>query len=340
MVALDAFGVIVVVGRPSQQFHLGASLEEALTRHPRKGVHPYRSRLNRLVPQDLQGLPPLSSGGIQVMQGPQPFLFPFVMGPPDDIGDQQITYVEGLVHGRALKGLSKGQEGGRASLERHAGDGLSPGRSAVARYSAKAIERQVLKREVPHAQRTDLHEPMESSHSCRATDTRWRAPTPLQRCGPFALGDVKKRGQCGLLIGVGQWRPQRPQSGSGAVTDASHEALQRRDTREEHCAFDQTSGREIEQDPGPLRTEPRPAMQPPEQAETLAGVMKIAIAIGLLNLGGMIPMGIARVVVLQTCGVVQAELSGHLGDHSGRHLGGMGKKSPSKAYGAQLDRKA
>jgi hypothetical protein len=94
------------------------------------------------------------------MQGPQPFLFSFVMGPPDDIGDQQIKYVEGIVHGRALKGLSKGQEGGRASLESHAGDGLSPCRSAVASYGAKAIERQVLKREVTHAKRTDLFEPM------------------------------------------------------------------------------------------------------------------------------------------------------------------------------------
>jgi hypothetical protein len=139
---------------------------------------------------------------------------------------------------------------------------------------------------------------------------------------------VKKRGQFGLLIGVGQLRKQMPQSSSGAVTDASHEALQRRDTREENFASDQTSGGEIEQDTGPLRTEPSPAIQPPEQAEDLAGIMKIAIAIGLLNLGGMIPMGIARVVVLQARGVVQAKLIGHIGHYIGRHLCRIGKKGP------------
>jgi len=160
VVALDEFSVIVVVGRPSQQFHLGASLEEALTRHSRTGVRPYSRSLNLLVQQDLQSLPKLSGGGIQVMQGPQPFLFTFLMGSPDDIGDQQIKQVNGIVHGRALKGLSKGQEGGRASLESHTSDGLSPCRSAVASYGTKAIERQVLKREVTDAKRTDLREPM------------------------------------------------------------------------------------------------------------------------------------------------------------------------------------
>jgi hypothetical protein len=137
---------------------------------------------------------------------------------------------------------------------------------------------------------------------------------------------VKKRVQFGLLIGVGQWRKQRPQSGSGAVTEASHEALPRRDTREENVAFDHTRGREIAQDPGPFRTEPRPAIQPPEQAEDLAGIMNITIAIGLWKLGGMIPMGIARGVVLQARGVVQAKLMGHRGHDRGRHVWRIGKK--------------
>jgi hypothetical protein len=47
-----------------------------------------------------------------------------------------------------------------------------------------------------------------------------------------------------------------------------------------------------------------------------------------LNLDGMIPMGIARVVVLQTRWVVQTELIGHLGHDMGRHLCRMGKKGP------------
>jgi hypothetical protein len=93
-------------------------------------------------------------------------------------------------------------------------------------------------------------------------------------------------------------------------------------------AFDHTSGRELDQDTGPLRTEPRPAIQPPEQAEDLAGLRNITRALGLLNLGGMIPMGIARVGVLQARGGVQAQRIGHRGHDMGRHLWRMGQTGP------------
>jgi hypothetical protein len=181
VVALNEFSVIGVVGRPSQQFHLGASLEEALTRHACTGLRPYRSSLNPLVQPDLQGLPQLSGGGIQVMQGPQPCLFTCVMGSPDDIGDQEITHVHGIVHGRALTGLSQGREGGRAPLGSHTSDGLSLCCGAVASEGAKAMERQVFTSKVTDAKRPDLREPMSSSNECRATDTRGRASQPIQR---------------------------------------------------------------------------------------------------------------------------------------------------------------
>ena len=53
VVALDQFGVLVVVGRPRQPFHFGASLQETLTGHARKGLGPYRPRLDFLIQQDL-----------------------------------------------------------------------------------------------------------------------------------------------------------------------------------------------------------------------------------------------------------------------------------------------
>src|SRR5712691_4384013 len=119
-----------------------------------------------------------------------------------------------------------------------------------------------------------------------------------------------------------------PEAGGAAITDARHQALQSRDPRQEHFAFYQTRRRELEQDTRPLRTEPRPAIQPPDQAEALAGIMKIAIAIALLNLASMIPMRIARVVVLQARGIVQPELLGHIGHDSGWHVGRIGQKGP------------
>jgi hypothetical protein len=83
-------------------------------------------------------------------------------------------------------------------------------------------------------------------------------------------------------------------------------ALQRRHPGQEHFSFDQTRRGQTAQDTEPLRTEPGAAKKPPDQTKHLAGIMKIAITTDLLNLSGMIPVGIARVVVLQTCGVLQA----------------------------------
>src|SRR5438045_6249449 len=115
-----------------------------------------------------------------------------------------------------------------------------------------------------------------------------------------------------------------PQAGRTAITHARDEALQGRDPGEEHFVFHQTRRREIEQDTGPLRTEPRAAIQPSDEAEALTGIMKLAIAIALLNRARMIPMRIARVVVLETCGVIKAKLLGHIGHDDGWHVGWIG----------------
>ena len=45
-VALDEFGVIVVVRRPRQLFDLRARLQETLVGHARKGLGPYGPRLS------------------------------------------------------------------------------------------------------------------------------------------------------------------------------------------------------------------------------------------------------------------------------------------------------
>src|SRR2546429_5070555 len=68
--------------------------------------------------------------------------------------------------------------------------------------------------------------------------------------------------------------------------------------------------------------------------------MKSAIARVLLNLGGMIPRRIARVVVRAPRGGVAAALLGHIGHNGGWHGGWMGQNGAYKAHGAQLEGKA
>ena len=122
----------MVVGGPGQRFHLGAGLDQPLTRICAKVWRRTAVGLNLLVQEDLDGLPELQGGGIQVTQGPQPFLFAFVLGAPDDIGDQEIEHVQGIIHRDAFEGMRKGEQGGQPSLWGHAGNGLGPCGGAIA----------------------------------------------------------------------------------------------------------------------------------------------------------------------------------------------------------------
>ena len=59
LVARDEFLVIVVVGRPRQLFDFSPSCQEALARHPLKGLGPYVDRLDVMIQEDLNGIPQL-----------------------------------------------------------------------------------------------------------------------------------------------------------------------------------------------------------------------------------------------------------------------------------------
>src|SRR5262245_50539758 len=89
-VALDEFLVIVVVGRPSQLFDGRTGCKETVARYPCKGVGAYLDRLDGLIQEDLQGVPQLYRGAIQVMERAESLRFPLFMRAPDDVTHQAI----------------------------------------------------------------------------------------------------------------------------------------------------------------------------------------------------------------------------------------------------------
>jgi hypothetical protein len=122
----------VIIRRPGQRLHLGTSLQKVLTRHVRKGLGPNRACVHTLVQEDLEGLPELQSRGIQIAEGPESFLFAGVMGRPDDVANQQIEEVQGIIHRDRLEGPCKGQECRDAAFCGHACQCLGARSSALA----------------------------------------------------------------------------------------------------------------------------------------------------------------------------------------------------------------
>ncbi|SRR5712692_8607127 len=105
-------------------------------------------------------------------------------------------------------------------------------------------------------------------------------------------------------------------------------SLQRGHAGQQDLALDQLGSGEIKEDAGPFRTEPGACVEPPHQSKHLVRVLKLPVAICLLNLGGMVPMGVACVVVGQAGCILNPQLMGHV-DHDGlRDNPGIRQKGP------------
>jgi hypothetical protein len=66
--------------------------------------------------------------------------------------------------------------------------------------------------------------------------------------------------------------------------------------------------------------------------------MKLVLAIHLPNLGRMIPLGVAGVVLAETGRIAALQLGGQGHDDRRRHRGGIGQQGPQKPDGPQLHR--
>jgi hypothetical protein len=114
----------VVVRRSGEGLHLGAGLDEALPRDLRKGLAADHGIVHLVVEEDLNGLPEVQGRGIQILKGPQPLVFALSLRVMENIGDDEVEQIQGIIHRDDFEGMGKGEQGGEAALGRHAGNGL------------------------------------------------------------------------------------------------------------------------------------------------------------------------------------------------------------------------
>ena len=160
---LDKFRIIVVVRRPGQRFHLGARLDQTLTRYLHKGLVAHCSS-NLLVQEYLDSLPEFQGGGIQVAQGPEALLLAVVVRLTDEVGHQQIEHIQGIIHRDDFESMGKGEQGGQPSLWGHAHNGLGACRGTIAGEIAEPIRRQRLQGEMTDPEGADVFKALSRGH--------------------------------------------------------------------------------------------------------------------------------------------------------------------------------
>jgi hypothetical protein len=112
----------------------------------------------------LESIPELQGCGIKVAEGPEAFLFAGVMGSPDEVANQQIEEVHGIIHRDGLKGPCKGQERRDPACGGHACQGLGARRRAVPGERMQAMRRNVLERKLPHTQVAESVHTLQRGH--------------------------------------------------------------------------------------------------------------------------------------------------------------------------------
>ena len=91
---------------------------------------------------------------------------------------------------------------------------------------------------------------------------------------------------------------------------------------------------------GRSATQPGAGVEPPQQAEHLGWIVEIAVAIGLFDLCGMVPMRLWPVVASEASRVLDVELMSGMADHMGRNRGGVRKEGAQKPDRAELNGKS
>ena len=177
-ITVNQLRVIVVICRPRQRFNLSTGFKQTLTGKAGIGLGANHSGSNRFVQKNTHRIPELQRRSIQVAQGPQPLFFALVAGLVDELADQEVEEVDGVIHGADLEDSRKGQQGGNSTFRGHAGDGLSSRGSAMAGQSAQTARRDVIQRQVCDAKGSHGLEALQGLNQSGSTHP-YRRPSKL-----------------------------------------------------------------------------------------------------------------------------------------------------------------
>jgi hypothetical protein len=71
--------------------------------------------------------------GIQIPESPQTLVFAFGLRIMEEIGDDEVKQIQGIIQRDTFERMGEGEQGREAALGRHAGNGLGAGGGTIAR---------------------------------------------------------------------------------------------------------------------------------------------------------------------------------------------------------------
>ena len=259
-----------------------------------QGSHP--GRATGLVEQDRADVAELQGGRIQVAERAESFLLSGELGLGQQIGDDQVQQVQGVVQRRRLEGPGEGQQGGDPPVRWHPRDHRRPGRGGMAGQGLEPTRGHPRQVEFRDAQGTDLFEPLQGGDQGRAAHPGRGTAKPVQVALPGPLGHDQQRLQPLTLLGVGGGGEDTPEAGRRPITRLGDRACQDGHARQQDLALDQPGGGQVEQQAGPLGADPGAGVEPTDQSGMPGLVGEIAVTIGRLDLVDVVPVGLADAV--------------------------------------------
>jgi hypothetical protein len=131
-VAVEQFALVVVFGGSRQPFDQGHRLRESGPGDACEGQGSHPGRAASLVEQDGADVTELQSGRIQIAERAKSFLFSGELGLGQQVSDDQVQQVQGVVQRRGLEGSGKGQQGGDPPVPWHPRNHRRPGGGGMA----------------------------------------------------------------------------------------------------------------------------------------------------------------------------------------------------------------
>ena len=233
----------------------------------------------RFVEKDGARLAQLQGGGIQIAERAEPLLLPEVLGLGDDVRDQEVQQVQGIVLSRGLEGPGERQQGGDPPVGGHARDGLGTSGGGVTGQGLQPAGSDAGQREFTDSQGTNLREPIQGRDQCRTAHPGGSAAKSVQRALTRPIGDEQQSLQPRALRRVRHRGEDAPQPGRRAVSHDGDQPCQDGHAREQDLALDETSRGQVEQYTRWLGAEPGANVEPANQPEVLRLVTEIPIPI-------------------------------------------------------------
>ena len=158
---------------------------------------------------------------------------------------------------------------------------------------------------------------------------------------PTPLGDDHQCFQPRALFGTGGSGQDLPKPARRAVADLGHQSCQDAHARQQHLTLGQPGGGQVEEQAGPLGTEPGTGVKPADQAEVLRLIGEVAVSVPPPDLARVLAVRGRTIQVPREAGRVRdPQLPAQVGDHAGWDIDRVGEEGAQESDRGQLQGEA